>query len=236
VDDLEFRKNATIDPGDQRPEFLGKIKQSLFNRRFVEEQLAFEQQLENTLDVSPPENLTDRLILSQQLSQHKLQRKQQHQTWLFSTIAASLVLAVSLFFLLPETINSSQLAQQIITHVHNDTHALNVNMDVPKNKIDTMLASYGGKLDGPIGKVSFLGLCIIGEQTGVHMVLNTGQNLVTVIILPTQRIDNSHPLNDTEFSGLVYPSQKGSIAIISEHAESIEQTRRQIDRNLNWLI
>ena len=240
MDDLEFRKNATIEPGSQQPEFLQKMQQSRLNRRFVQAQLAFEQQLSDTMKISPPENLSDRILLSQQLSEHKLQRQRRRRTWLFSGIAASVMLAVSLTLMLPETINSAQLSQQIISHVQNDTHALNVRMSVPKNSIDTMLASYGGKLEGPIGNVSFLGHCIIGEHTGIHLVLNTRQGQVTVILLPTQTISNSHSFNDRQFTGVVYPSQKGSIAIltdnIAEHAESINEIRQQIDRNLNWII
>ncbi|MDX2503249.1 MAG: DUF3379 family protein [Gammaproteobacteria bacterium] len=240
MDDLEFRKNATINPGDQRPEFLEKSQKSPFNRRFVSDQLAFDQQLSNTLNIATPENLAERSILAQQLLQHKLQRTQQHRSWLLNGIAASVIVLISLTFslqfMLPESINSSRLSQQIISHVQNDTHALNVRMDVPKSSIDTMLASYGGKLKGPIGKVSFLGHCIIGEHTGIHMVLDTRLGLVTVLILPAQTIKTNYSLNDAQYTGLVYPSRKGSIAILAEQPEPVKETRRQIDQNLNWII
>ena len=126
--------------------------------------------------------------------------------------------------------------QHIISHVYHDTHALDVVMDVPKNQIDSLLASYGGKLNGPIGQVSFLGHCIIGDQTGIHMVLNTPNSKVTVFILPAQAIDQLHLLEDKMLRGILYPSEKGSIAILSEYAESIEQARQTIDQNLNWII
>lgn len=239
MDDLEFRKHATIEPGSQHPDFLDKIRQSRHKRRFVDEQLAFDRKLSKTLNISTPDNLTDRILLAQQLSRHKVQQEQQRRIWATSA-AAIVILILSLFVMLPEPINSSHLSRQIMTHVHNDTHALNVHMAVPKSSIDTMLASYGGKLNGPIGKVTFLGHCIIGEHTGIHMVLNTRQGLITVMILPAQSIKHSQPLNDALFTGVVYPSKKGSIAIIAEkvfiNPESIHNTRLNIDRNLNWII
>ena len=240
MDDLEFRKSATIDPDNQDPEFLKKKQQNQYNSRFVDEQQIFNQDLLNTLTISTPENLTARIILSQQLSQHKQQhlkkRQKQWRNWFMGSVAASIIIAFSSQLFIPATVNSAQLAREVISHVHGDTHALNVRMDVPKSSIDTMLASYGGKLAGPIGQVSFLGHCIVGGHTGIHMVLNTAQGLVTVILLPTQAIKQSSSLADSQYSGIVYPSQKGSIAIIAEHAESIEDTRQKINRNLNWII
>ena len=236
MDDLEFRKNAIIKPDEQSQEFLDKMNQTSNNRRFVDEQLTFNDKLLETLAITPPENLSERIILAQQLAQHKVQRQHQ-RTWLLSGIAASFAVAlISISLLLPGTIDSSQLGQQVIKHIIQDTHALNVQMDVPKNSIDTMLASYGGKLDGPIGQVTFLGHCIIGGKTGIHMVLKSTEGKVTVMLLPSQAIEHPYPLHDSHFSGLLYPSKKGSVAIVAEQAESIQQTRQQLDRNLNWII
>ena len=240
MDDFEFRKSAVIDPGNQDPEFLEKTRQSRNNRRFIEKQLSFNQELLDTLALSTPENLTDRIILAQQLSQHKTKqiknRQKQWRNWLGGSIAASIILAFSINLIWPETLDSALLAQKVINHVHEDTHALNVLMNVPKTNIDTMLASYGGKLNGPIGQVSFLGHCIIGEHTGIHMVLRTSRGIVTVLLLPTQTINGASLLNDSQISGVLYPSQKGSIAILSEQPEAIDQTRQQINRTLNWII
>jgi hypothetical protein len=240
VDDLEFRKRVSIDPNDQSAEFIEKTQQSKHNQRFVEQRLTFERLLATTLDVDVPENLHDRIILSQQLSQHKHHNRKIHRNsywWLSAGLAASLFIALSLSLLLPETMSAKELAQQVATHVHEDTHALDVNMNVPKSNIDTMLASYGGRLNGPIGHVSFLGHCIVGEHTGIHMVLDTKQGLVTVIILPTQSIRQPSFLVDKQFNGLVYPSQKGSIAIVAEHSSrAIEETRQKITQSLNWII
>ncbi|MCW8929794.1 MAG: DUF3379 domain-containing protein [Gammaproteobacteria bacterium] len=240
MDDLEFRKNAVIEPGNQDPEFLKKAKQTPNNHRFVEKQQAFNKTLQSTLEISTPENLADRIILAQQLTQHKLhqtqKRQKQWRNWLGGSIAASLIIALSLQMILPTTFNSTALAQEVVNHVKNDTHALDVQMNVPKTRIDSMLASYGGRLNGPIGKVSFLGHCIIGEHTGIHMVINTSEGVVTVLLLPTQKVDKVSLLKESQLSGILYPSLKGSIAIISEQAEAIEETRQHIDQNLNWII
>ena len=240
MDDLEFRRSATIDPDNQDPEFLQKKQQSQYNQHFVNDQQQFNQQLTDSLNISTPDNLADRLILSQQLGQHKQQSQQQYKqrrNWLMAGIAAVFIITfTSRLLLSPTIIESSQLAQQVITHIHDDTHALNVRMDIPKSSIDTMLASYGGKLSGPVGNVSFLGHCIVGGHTGIHLVLDTSYGLVTVLILPKQSINEAAVLADNSLKGILYPAQKGSIAIVAEHKQAIEITRDKINQNLNWII
>jgi len=240
VDDLEFRKSAIINPQSQDQHFLQKKQQSRSNQQFVSEQKKFNQQLSNTLVIPVPENLSERILLNQQLQLHQQLRRQKRQKqWrkaFAGAIAASLLVTFSSLLLMNRQVDSNQLVQQVIDHVHDDTHALNIHMAVPKTQIDTMLASYGGKLEGPIGQVSFLGRCIIGEQTGIHMVLNTDQGLVTVIVLPTQSIKSSKILIDGQYSGLIYPSQKGSIAIIAKQKQSILNTQQRLKQNLHWII
>lgn len=236
MDDIEFRKNAVINPNTQHPDFLLKTKQSQSNREFVKQQRVFDQTLNDTLNIPAPDNLADRIILKQQLSLHQSQRKKLLRNGFAAGLAASLVLVVSLIYMLPETLDSSLLNQQVINHMNNDTHALNVHMDVPKTAIDTMLASYGGRFKGPIGKVTYLGHCIIGDQTGLHLVLNTRQGLVTIMILPNQTINSEHSLTYGNYQSVVYPSKKGSIAIIAEHPAAIRETQLTINQNLNWIL
>lgn len=236
MDDLEFRRKAIIDPERQSKGFLQKAHESKANLQFVEDQLDFQHTLSKTLQVDVPDNLSDRIILSQQLAEHnKTCRIQQYYRYA-AVVAAIIVLALGSTLFLPTQNNPQQFTQQIIDHLYEDTHALNVNMDIPKNSIDSMLASYGGKLSAPIGNVSFLGHCIIGKHTGIHLVLRTPQGLVTVIILPTDTIQDEQQIADNQFKGVIYPSHKGSIAIISEATETIAATRERIEHSLNWLI
>ena len=216
------------------------------NRHVVEDQIDFQHTLTKTLWVDVPKNLTDRIILSQQLAEHKKNRQHQNLYRYMTGIAAALVIALGVNLLLPTDFlstdflatesNPQQLTRQIINHLYEDTHALNVSMDVPKSSIDTMLASYGGKLSAPIGNVTFLGRCIVGKHTGIHMVLNNPQGLVTVIILPSDTIQAENQIADTQFKGIIYPSHKGSIAIIGETSEPVAETRKKIDHSLTWLI
>ncbi len=243
MDDLEFRKNATINPNNQAPQFLQKKQQSHFNNRFTHEQQVFDQQLTQTLNISIPENLAERLVLSQQLNQHTQQlnqHTQQKKTWINRAIASAaaifIIIISSQLLFMPSSINSQKLAQQVITHIHEDTHALNTQTDIAKSSIDTMLAPYGGKLTGPIGNVSFLGHCIVGGQTGVHIVLKTPKGLVTVILLPQQSINEPAELVDNDYKGILYPTQKGSIAIVAEHSQLVSDTQLKIKQNLSWVI
>lgn len=236
MDDLEFRRRTITDPDDQNHEFLQKASESKENLRFVEDQLDFQQTLTKTLEIDVPENLSDRIILSQQLAVHQNKHHLQRLYRYTAGMAASFVLALTVVLFIPFKDNPQQLTHQIIDHLYEDTHALNVTMDIPKNSIDTMLASYGGKLTAPIGNVTFLGHCIIGRQTGIHMVLSSSQGRITVIILPSNTLTAEQPIADKQFKGIIYPSHKGSIAIVGESSEPVNTIRNKLDRSLNWII
>ncbi len=236
MDDIEFRRNAVINPNTKHADFLHKTKQNRSNHEFVQQQMVFDQNLHKTLNIPVADNLADRIILKQQLSLHQSHRNNRFRSRLAAAIAASVILIISIIVLQPETLDSSLLNQQVINHVNSDTHALNVRMDVPKTAIDTMLASYGGRFNGPIGEVTYLGHCIIGDKTGLHLVLKTRQGLVTVMILPNQTIDSEHSLKTADYQSIVYPAKKGSIAIIAEHSESIRAAQLTINQNLNWIL
>jgi hypothetical protein len=207
----------------------------------------FDQTLQSTLNIPIADNLNQRIILAQQLSVHKNQQQFQHKfsqqysqkKWRNPLLSAGVILVLLAFglnFMLPKTMNNAILAQEVIQHIYDDTHALDVQMNIPKTNIDTLLASYGGKLRGPIGQVSFLGHCIIGGHTGIHLVLRHATGFVTVLLLPSQTINQPIMINQPQFSGVLYSSQKGSISIVSEQADIINSTRRQINQNLQWVI
>lgn len=236
MDDLEFRRKAIIDPQDQSQIFLQKARQSKENLHFVEDQLDFQYTLTKTLQIDVPENLSNRIILNRRLSEHKKNRQHQHLYRYTAGFAATLALVLAAMLFLPKNDNPQQLTYQIINHLYEDTHALNVKMDVPKNSIDTILASYGGKLSSPIGHVTFLGHCIIGKNTGIHLVLQASQGFVTVIILPTETLQYEQPIADNQYKGIIYPGHKGSIAIIAESLEPVTDVRERIDHSLKWLI
>ncbi len=236
MDDLEFRRKAILEPANQGQEFLQKARENRENRQFVEDQLDFQYALSKTLQIDVPENLSDRIILSRQLDEHKNARHHQHLYRLAAGIAATLVLSFSILLFLPAKNNSQQLSDHIIYHLYEDTRALDVKMDVPKSHIDTMLASYGGKLSAPIGNATFLGHCIVGKHTAIHLVLNTARGAVSVIILPSDAVKAEQQIADNHFQGIIYPSHKGSIAIISESPGPVAKIREKIDHSLNWLI
>jgi len=244
MDDLDFRRQAVIDPSSNKEKLSKDFSDE--NRRFLLEQLNFEQQLYQAMQIPVPENLADKIILSQQ-GKEKSKASKKFGYAFAAAIAAVMVALIALFNInLNVNTDNEQLKTAVLTHLYEDSHALDTFQEYSKVDVNTMLASMGGKLSDPIGNVSYLGRCIIGKNMGLHLVVRTESELITVLLLPYEKISKPLVLFDQNYSGIIVPSSKGGIVILgdkpdqevnrsnSRKAKQIIQER--IEKNLHWII
>lgn len=65
MDELEFRRNAMIQPHDQLPDFLKAAEASQANRNYLDEMKQFDRSLKRTMQVEVPTGLAERILLRQ---------------------------------------------------------------------------------------------------------------------------------------------------------------------------
>ena len=74
MDELKFRRQAYGDPNNQDPEFLEALSQSEDNQAFVAELKALDGKISQALRIPVAEDLSEKLLLKQQLAVHHAQR------------------------------------------------------------------------------------------------------------------------------------------------------------------
>lgn len=147
----------------------------------------------------------------------------------------------------------------ILEHLHEDSHALDTQRAISKVDVNTLLASMGGKLTNPIGHITYLSRCIVGKNTGLHLVVDKQNRQLSVLILPAETLAAEKVFGDDFFKGVVFKSDKGVIAIISNEKPSIDALdvapvlvkqskpqniaiddilliRQRVEKNLRWII
>ncbi|MCW9014830.1 MAG: DUF3379 domain-containing protein [Gammaproteobacteria bacterium] len=232
MDDLEFRRRAYAEPDCRDDEFLEKMKSSQDNQKFVTELQKFDQRIKEAMSIDVPEGLAERILLNQTLSQDD--QKKQRIKLVFS-IAASVLVMVSLFFVFSPSSNSN-IDQQVLTHIYQELDHLNEHQNNDMQRINIMLRSFGGSLKHEIGQVNYLGSCNIANKEGIHMVLAGSKGPVTVMLLPQLDIDNTRFISDQRFSGSVFPVAKGSMVIIGGHGERLEEIKQKLESGISWVI
>ena len=94
--------------------------------------------------------------------------------------------------------------------------------------LDDVLAKGGIRLRGGIEGVSYAKSCPIRGHAVPHLVVQTGQGPVTVLVMAHEPVAEPVLLRDTGLAGTIVPAGPGSIAVIGGDSAPIDQVRQQI--------
>lgn len=233
---IEFRHQLLTDP---------RCKDSTFNQhrdtcsacaREATSALQLEDKLLESLSVTPPDGLNARIILAQTLSNKKNRSVFQHQ-WL--TAAAMIVLVIGMAGWLgyqwtDQQSSYSNLQTAVLNHITDELDHLHEDRNVQMADISSLLAPFGARLDGNPGQVNYLGRCNIRKQAGIHIVVPGHAGSVTILLMPGEHIDAAMDVSSSRFSGHIIPTDYGSIAVVGEHGEALDDITDNIINNIRW--
>ncbi len=232
MDDLEFRRRAYADPDCQDDDFLERKNASLENTRFVNELQAFDRQIKDAMNIPAPKKLAERIILNQALGQHSRVRRRMK---LMLSLAASIVLVFSIMFTALYA-SRNDMEQEVLAHIYEELHHLDEQQNNDLDSINKVLAMFGGTMTQKIGKVNYLGGCDIANKKSVHMVLAGIKGPVTVMMLPNVKVKNMRRVSDERFKGFIFPATKGSMAIVGESGEPLDEIKNKMEKGIHWII
>lgn len=161
--------------------------------------------------------------------------------WPFIAVAASLLLAAGLL------VNSlydaryfggDDLATDVIAHVLHEPDLL-LPADTPADgaEFDQVLREAGARFSVTPPAVSFVRLCPFRGHMVAHFVVRASHGPVTVLLLPDEHVDALTPLDEQGFIGTIVPLDAGgSIAVVGEADEDIEEVRNQVAGALRWRL
>ena len=91
-------------------------------------------------------------------------------------------------------------------------------------------------LDRNLGLISYAMSCKINGREVPHLVVQGERGPITILLMPHEMIDMPIRLDGQSIEGVILPVGEGSIAIIGERGESIDQIRTRITENVKWSI
>lgn len=232
MDDLEFRRRAYAEPNNKDETFLEKKNSSEENTQFVDELQHFDKKITDAMNIQPPEGLAERIMLSQKLDQHN---QQKHRIKYGLSIAASVLLIFGLLFsfILPTQLS---VDQEVLAHIYEELNHLDDHQNKNIIQVNNLLADYGAEIKQDIGKVNYLGSCDIANKKGIHIVLQGETGPVTVMMMPKIDVANTSTFSDNRFKGTIIQTAKGSMAIVGEKNESLDNIKQILQTNLSWVI
>jgi hypothetical protein len=215
----QARLQIGADPGNGAPELEQHLQDCESCRQFRTEMRAVEADIRRALAGPPPSVRAARFTA----------------TWRPWALAASLLLAMlavlSVWLLRP----SDTLAREVVAHVQEEPDSWLARQHVDAQSIDNTLRAAGVKLDITSDRISYAQSCWFREHYVPHLVVQTAQGPVTVLILRNQHVSARRSFHEAGMSGVIVPAPQGSIAVLTRGGASIVAVAAELQRDVSWL-
>lgn len=196
-------------------------------RAFAKSQQQFSKTLNRATRIKPPEELAAKILLRQ-----SLQRKNTFQFRLRAVmaIATVFVLAIGLVIGIQQWNSPLSLQQSVITHIKNEQHHLYESNSVSQITLKKLLEPHHIKLVHSLANVHYASACPIRQFPGVHLIIQGTNGPVTILLMPNEHISRTMPITDSRFNGRLIPVSNGSIAIVGENNENLNEIEIRLQR------
>ena len=132
---------------------------------------------------------------------------------------------------------SASLPQSLVAHVKHEPELLTDEWQVVSvAQTERVLTQGGASLNGDIGTVRHAGMCSFRGNKVAHVVIHTDKGPVTVMLLPDEAVQSPTSFDEEGYKGVMVPMGDGSIAIIGNDSEAMDEVRDDVTSNLSWTI
>ncbi|MEN8207364.1 MAG: DUF3379 family protein [Pseudomonadota bacterium] len=235
---LEFRRLLLIEPCSSDDDFVAHHAKCTDCRHEAAQTEQLENQLREMLSVDPPEGLRDRIMLEHALEYGK-SRHGIRTRWV--AMAASLLLVVGLmgglgYHWADTLFRASGLEVAVLNHVNDELDHLHEDHNLQAADLEVLLAPFGARLKNSLGRVNYAGRCNIRKHSGIHLVVPGQQGPVTILLMPSEYVNNQRTIRSSRFSGVIVPTPYGSMAVVGEKEEVLDSVVDTVAKKIIWTI
>jgi len=211
VNCLEFRRALGADPNHISAEAQAHRAECPTCEKYAQEMLRLNGLIKRALEVPVP--------LGQPLQMPvRIQPR-------WYAIAASILVALSVtigalwFVGYPR----ESLASDVVKHMAHEPHAMTLSQArVSAELLDGALKAKGLRLSQPMDDVSYLQSCFIRGRFVPHLVVQTERGPVTVLLLTSERVEQTERFDEQQYHGVLMPASWGSVAVVATDAAVID--------------
>ncbi len=230
----DFRRQLNSDPASQDAEYQAARRSEPEFVQAAATSDAFERQLQRATQLPVNSKLTAEL----QALASSAPGAEESLVYRFRyAMAATVILALSgilLSQLLTPRFDSVE--SYVAQHYNHDGSKVLAMADTPNaGELGEILATFDLQMDTSMSQqVQFVKYCPTPEGSGVHLVISTEQGLVTVIVMPGQKVNSGErfAFNDMQASLISLPGQDVSAAIITSPEQMNAAQGARFDRAL----
>lgn len=228
---LGFRRAKLADPNRLSDEARAHVAGCVHCQAFARRIDTNEKRIVRALAVPLPDGLADRIVL-------RATGRKPASPYRLWALAATVVLSVAIglaWFGLPPSEPRYNFAASAIAHVKHEPESFTTIKDADPARFSAILANFGADLRAPIGTVRYIKLCPVPEGTGWHIVFETEDGLVTLMLIPGHRPHGRNLFEEKDgMSALVRAAGQGYYVIVADTRAKVESTDRLLKQRIDW--
>ena len=126
------------------------------------------------------------------------------------------------------------LADEVVAHLDHEPRALRaLTTPVSSRTLNSVVGSDVADLGG-VGLITYARTCPINGKLVPHLVIQGEKGPITLLLMPEEEVDGATTLQGKGIKGVIIPIGHGSIAIIGDRDEVLENYEQQIIDSVRW--
>ena len=220
---LEFRRRVGAEPFAADPGVEAHRRECVACARHQDDLRAMDGVIRRALAVDPPPRAAERVAAPAGVTRRRL-----------FAIAASLVVGAAVGVVLLVSAPRASIAREVIGHVAHEPGAVNATALLAPVALAQVLDPDGTRLRSGIGDVTFAARCVFDGHVVPHLVVQTPEGPVTVLLLRHRTIAEPIRIDEEGYHGVVLPAPKGAIAVVGTGIADIESVARTVISAVDW--
>lgn len=151
-------------------------------------------------------------------------------------IAATVAIAalLTLHFMGPG-VGQQSLADEILAHLDGEPNALvRTDVPVPDGRVAAVVPPNIAVLNGKAGLITYARTCVIDGHLVPHLVIQGERGPITIILMPEEKIGKAIPIQGETVDGVILPVGDGSIAIVGDRGEHLDDVQQKVLKSVTW--
>lgn len=202
---------------------------------------AFDERLAAAMEIPVPELVMPELLDIETANVESLsgRRALSRPTWL--ALAATVLIAAVVGIRMTDTgmsdmgVTYGTLEEQVLAHVDHDPAALQASTTpVSDRSLARAIPVDLATMNHDVGLITYAQSCSINGKEVPHLVMQGVHGPITILLMPHEKIAAATILDGVNIKGVILPVGDGSIAIIGDREEQLDQVTENVVNSVMW--
>jgi hypothetical protein len=127
------------------------------------------------------------------------------------------------------------LEEQVLAHVDHDPSALLPSgTPVSVRQLSRAVPENVATMNHDTGLITYAESCSINGRTVPHLVIQGARGPITILLMPEEPLAEATTLDGVNIKGIILPVGNGSIAIIGDREEQLDQVKENVLDSVMW--